>query len=136
MLVPVYGKAVVHLSFWETYLSMVIGGVLAAFLFFKFTYRLLERSRNKRFMRREQALALGFEYFEPKKFTRINKWVVRVRRKFGFFACVFFFPFFLSVPVGTLIATKFYGKKTFFFPLIAIGLAINGLISTCIVYTI
>lgn len=136
MFVPFYGMAVVQLSFWETYLSMLIGGVLAAFLFFKFTYRLLERNRNKRFMRREKALAMGFEYFEPRRFTRTNKWVVRVRRKFGFFVCVFFFPFLLSVPVGTLIATKFYGKKTFFFPLVVIGLAINGLISTFIVYVI
>jgi hypothetical protein len=136
MLVPIYGKSAIHLSFWETYLSMLIGGVLASFLFFKFTYRLLERSRNKRKMRREQALAMGFEYFEPKKFTRTNKLVVQVRRRLGFFACTFFFPFFLSVPVGTIIATKFYGKNVFFFPLVALGLAVNGLISTIIVYAI
>jgi hypothetical protein len=79
---------------------------------------------------------MGFEYFEPKKFTRTNKIVVRTRRRFGYFVCAFFFPFFLSVPIGTIIATKFYGKRTLFFPIVIAGLVINGFIGTVIIYLI
>lgn len=133
MFAPVYGKAT-GLTFFETYISLVCGGIVAAFIFFKFTYKLLERSAKKRRFRRANALAMGFEYFEPKKFTRTNKIIVRTRRRFGFFVCTFFFPFFLSVPVGTIIATKFYGKQTLFFPILIAGLVTNGLVATLITY--
>jgi hypothetical protein len=135
MFAPVYGKAM-DLTFLETYLSLIGGGILASFVFFKFTYKLLERSAQKKRMRRANALAMGFEYFEPKKFTRTNKIIVKTRRRFGFFVCTFFFPFFLSVPVGTIIATKFYGKKSMFFPIIIAGLVTNGLIASIITYLI
>jgi hypothetical protein len=135
MFAPVYGKAI-GLSFLETYISLVCGGVIASFIFFKLTYKLLKRNADKRRMRRANALAMGFEYFEPKKFTRTNKLVVKTRRKFGFFVCAFFFPFFLSVPVGTIISTKFYGKKALYFPIVIAGLAINGLIASIITYLI
>ena len=135
MFAPAYGRAV-GLSFLETYISLMSGGVLAAFIFYKFTYTLLKRNADKRRAKREQALALGFEYFEPRKFTRTNKTIVKTRRKFGFFVCAFFFPFFLSVPVGTIVATKFYGKHRLFFPILLLGLATNGLIASIITYLI
>lgn len=135
MFAPLYGLGV-GLNFYETYFSLLAGGVLTSFLFYKLTFTLLERSKVKRQLRRKQALDMGFEYFEPKKFTRTNKFVVRMRRRFGFVICAFFFPFFLSVPVGTIIATKFFGDKKLFFPLVALGLAVNGFIATSILYLI
>lgn len=135
MFAPLYGKGV-GLTFFETYISLISGGILTAFIFFKFTHKLLERSKKKRFQRRKDALDMGFEYFEPKKFTRTNKLVVRTRRRFGFFVCSFFFPFLLSVPLGTIIATKFFGSRTLFFPIVALGLSFNGLLATILVYLI
>ena len=133
MFAPLYGKGV-GLNFLETYLSLIAGGLIASFVFFKLTYRLLERAKQKRISRRQQALKMGFEYFEGKKFTRTNKLVVRMRRRFGFFVCSFFFPFFLSVPVGTIIATKFFGNKPLFFPVVVLGLTVNGIITTALVF--
>jgi hypothetical protein len=133
MFAPIYGKAI-GLSFVETYVSLVCGGIITSFIFFKLTYKLLKRAADKRRMRRTNAIAMGFEYFEPKKFTRTNKIIVKTRRRFGFFVCAFFFPFILSVPVGTIIATKFYGKKTMFFPIVIAGLATNGLIGTLLTF--
>jgi ABC-type antimicrobial peptide transport system permease subunit len=133
MFAPLYGKGV-GLSFLETYLSLIAGGVLASFIFFKLTNKLLARAKQKRFNRRQQALSMEFEYFEPKKFTRTNKLVVKMRRRFGFFFCSFFFPFFLSVPIGTIIATKFFGTKPLFYLVVVLGLVVNGLIATSLVY--
>ena len=133
MFAPLYGKGM-GLNFLETYLSLVIGGWVASFVFFKLTFKLLENAKKKRQQRRQDALNSGFEYFEPKKFTRTNKFVVRTRRRFGFFVCSFFFPFFLSVPVGTIISTKFFGSHAMFYPIVALGLAVNGLIVTSILY--
>jgi hypothetical protein len=135
MFAPLYGKGV-GLNFFETYLSLVAGGYLASFLFYKFTNTLLVRSKLKRAKRRKDALAMGFEYVEPKKFTRTNKLVVKTRRRFGFFVCSFFFPFILSVPIGTIIATKFFGPNPLFYPVVALGLSVNGLIMTSLVYLI
>jgi len=133
MFAPLYGKGV-GLSFIETYFSLLIGGVVASFIFNKLTNRLLENTKQKRKMKRIHAMSQGFTYFEPKKFTRTNKFVVRTRRKFGFFICSFFFPFFLSVPVGTIIATKFFGSNRLFFSTVILGLAVNGFIVTSLVY--
>jgi hypothetical protein len=133
MFAPLYGKGV-GLNFFETYISLVCGGVFSSFIFFKFTHRLIERANRKRIERRRRALQMGFEYFEPKKFTFTNKLVVKTRRKFGFFVCAFFFPFFLSVPVGTIIATKFFGNHPMFFPVVILGLCVNGLVATSLVY--
>lgn len=133
MFAPLYGKGV-GLNLLETYLSLLAGGIIASFVFFKLTYRILERAKKKRFNQRKHALSMGFEYFEPKKFTRTNKFVVKMRRRFGFFVCSFFFPFFLSVPLGTIIATKFFGTKPLFYPVVLIGLAVNGLIATALVF--
>ena len=41
---------------------------------------------------------------------------------------------FNSVPVGTIITAKFFGKEKKTFPLIVIGLAMNGLIITSLAY--
>jgi len=133
MFAPLYGKAV-GLNFFETYFSLLSGGLLAAFIFYKLTYRILERNRQKKIQKRVLAMDMGFEYFEPKKFTRTNKFIVKTRRKFGFFICAFFFPFFLSVPLGTIVSTKFYGKKPMFLPVVVLGLLVNGFIITSLVY--
>ncbi len=133
MFAPLYGLGV-GLNFYETYLALLAGGITTSFIFFKLTFRLLERAKRKRQLRRKQAESMGFEYFEPKKFTRTNKLVVRMRRRFGFWVCAFFFPFFLSVPVGTIIATKFFGSRPLFFPVVCFGLATNGFVATSLVY--
>ena len=37
---------------------------------------------------------------------------------------------FLSIPIGSIISAKFFGKDNRTFPLIVLGIGINGLITT------
>ena len=69
-----------------------------------------------------------------KQFTRMNKLIVRVKRNIGWYPISFWVPLFLSIPVGSIIVAKFYGKRIFTFPLIVIGIVLNGLIITTIRY--
>jgi hypothetical protein len=72
---------------------------------------------------------------EPKrKFTRMNKLIVRMKKSIGIIGISFWAPLFLSIPGGSIIAAKFYGKNPMTFPLIVVGIFFNGLIITSITY--
>jgi hypothetical protein len=50
-------------------------------------------------------------------FTRVNKWVTRMKRsRFGFALVVLLCPTFLSVPVGTVVVAKFYRHRPLALP--------------------
>ena len=57
-----------------------------------------------------------------------------MKRSVGIIGIAFWAPFFLSIPLGSIITSKFYGdnKNTFF--LIVSGICLNGLITTGITY--
>jgi len=46
-----------------------------------------------------------------KKFTRINRLIIRIRRSYGFPGIVILTPVILSIPLGTFLALKYYSSK-------------------------
>ncbi len=46
-----------------------------------------------------------------KKFTKLNKLIVRVRKKFGVTGIAIITPPIISIPIGCIIAYKLYSKK-------------------------
>ena len=118
-----------NLSFFETYLSCVIGGTTSAAIFFLFSkviiYKLNRFKHNR----------LKFKN-KKKVFTKTNKFIVKIKMKSGILGICFWAPFFLSVPLGSAIVAKFYGKKRGSFFLVFIGMNINAFIMTSIVYLI
>jgi hypothetical protein len=69
-----------------------------------------------------------------KKFTRMNKFIVRIKHRLGIVGLSFFAPFFLGIPLGTIIAAKFFGHQKKTFPLILVGILFNGAVTTSIRY--
>jgi hypothetical protein len=59
-----------------------------------------------------------------------------MKMKLGIYGICFWVPFFFSVPLGSIIVAKFYGKLNQTFPLIVLGMAINAAITTFITYAI
>lgn len=113
------------LTFLETYLSCVLGAMTTATVFFLCSDFFIKRARNKR-ERKEH----------PKKnFTFTNKLIVKTKRTLGIYVICMFAPLFLSVPGGTIVSVKFYGHDKRAFPLILIGIALNGLVITTLVYS-
>ena len=130
MFAPFTGHAI-GLPFWETYISSVAGGVLSATFFFYFSEWILTLSRNKKLKKVETGT-----FKVKRKFTRTNRSIIKVKRSLGIYGICFWAPFFLSVPIGSVIAAKFYGKESRTYPLIILGMFLNALAMSFVAYLI
>lgn len=59
---------------------------------------------------------------KPKKFTKGNRRIIKIRKKFGIWGIAFFTPIGLSIPVGTFIAERFYKDKKLVILVIGAGI--------------
>jgi uncharacterized membrane protein len=123
-----------HLTFFETYFSCVAGAIVSAVVFYFSSEFFMIRAHKKRIAKIRMAEAQGLEVKHKKKFTRMNKLIVRIKHRLGIIGISIYAPLFLSVPIGSIIAAKFYGKDKRTFPLIVLGMFINGAITTGIAY--
>lgn len=129
-----FGGPGFHLSFIETYLSCVSGAFFAAFIFYFSSEYFLKRAAQKRSDAYHTAMKLGLPFKEKRKFTRFNKFIVRLKRRFGIYGISLFAPFVLSVPLGSIVTAKFYGKEKRTFPLILAGICLTGSFTTGLAY--
>lgn len=129
-----FGGPSMKLTFIETYLSCVAGAILAALIFYFSSEFFLIRAHKKRVAKLMEAEKNGATIKVKKKFTRTNKAIVRVKHRFGIWIMAMYAPLFLSVPLGSIITAKFYGKEKRTFPIILFGIFVNGLITTSIAY--
>ena len=131
-----FGGPKAGLSFVETYIVCVAGALLSDAIFFFSSEYFLIRAHKKRKEMILKSLETGIPLKQKKKFTKTNKLIVRIKHKLGIIGVAFYAPLFLSIPIGTIITAKFYGKEKRTFPLIILGIGINGVITTGIAYII
>ncbi|MDR0801665.1 hypothetical protein [Fluviicola sp.] len=124
------------LNFFETYFSCISGAFAAAFVFYFSSEYFMLRARKKRLAALHRSITNGTPLKLKKSFTRFNKLIVRLKRRFGIYGIAFYAPLFLSVPVGSIVTAKFYGKEKRTFPLILLGICMNGAITTGLAYTL
>ena len=106
------------LTFWETYFATALGGMFgAAFFYFPADYFMM-RAKKKREEEKRLAEEKGIPYEEKKRFTRANRFVVKIKSRLGIIGTSLWVPFFLSIPIGSIITAKFYGKDVRTYPLI------------------
>jgi uncharacterized protein (DUF2062 family) len=122
------------LSFLETYLSCVCGAIITAVIFYFGANYFMKRAHKKRIEKYRHSLETGIPLKRKKNFTRVNKTVVKVKRSLGVFGIAMWAPFFLSVPIGSIVTAKFFGRKKITFPIIVLGIFFNGFVSTVITY--
>lgn len=125
-----FGGILAQLTFFETYFSCVAGALFSATLFYFSSEYFMKRARDKK----RQQLLNGQVKNEKKKFTRTNKGIVKLKSRFGKYGIAFFAPLILSIPLGTIITAKFYGRENGTYLLIILGIVVNGLITTGIHY--
>ncbi len=130
---PFAGPAA-RLSFVETYVVCVAGAIFSAAFFYFMSEFFMKRAHDKRLKLRHAAALAGMPLPEKKKFTKLNKLVVKTKRSMGIYGIAMYAPLFFSVPIGSIIAAKFYGKEKKTFPLIVLGMFVNGAITTGIAY--
>jgi hypothetical protein len=122
------------LNYVETVISIFVGAVIsAAFFFFSAEY-FMQRAQKKRIKLMQEAHKNGETIAQKRVFSRMNKGVVRLKLRFGKIGICFWAPFLLSVPVGSIIVAKFYGKYSFTFLYVILGMLINSLLTSFIVY--
>lgn len=124
------------LSFIETYLSCVTGAVVTATVFFFLSEYFMQRARNKQKQKREEAIKKGIPLPKTKHFSFMNKMVVKVKRTLGIYGICLWAPLFLSIPGGTIVSAKFFGRDKRAFPLILVGILLNAFIITVLAYSI
>ena len=124
MFAPLGGPGL-GLSFFQTYFTCVSGGIVGASFFYFSGGYFIQRAEKKRLTIKKK-----------KTFSRINKLIVKTKKSIGIVGNSFWAPFFLSIPVGSIIVAKFYGQNKKAYLLIVIGMFINALITTGLAYLI
>lgn len=133
MFAPLLGEQL-SLSFPITWISTFSGGLVSAMIFYFGSEYFMKRYHLKKAQKIHEALASGQAIKTKKNFTRINKALVKFKHSLGQKWLSLFAPLFLSVPIGSIVCAKFFGKKKSTFPLIIIGLAFNSGILTLLAY--
>lgn len=128
--------AVADIPIWQTIIASGAGAVLSGFFFFSAADYFRKRSFQKMLKRKKAANKVGKIYKEKRKFTRVNKGIVHIKRLMGVYGITLISPLFLSVPIGAIIAAKFYGKRTETLPLLLLGLGAHSFWLTLMYYAI
>lgn len=124
------------LTFMETYVSCTSGAILSSAIFFFSARFFMDRYARKQLEKQQKAIAQGKEPKVNKKFTRLNKGIVRTKLSIGIVGVTFLAPLFLSIPGGSIIVSKFYSNSKIAYPLVVTGILCNGLIITLLAYFI
>ncbi len=133
MFAPFAGNGM-GLPFWETFLAAFAGGTFGSAVFYFFSELVMKISHNQKVKKHEELERKGIAIPVKKKFSKTNKFIIRIKHKLGMYGICFWAPFLLSVPIGSIVVAKFYGKLHKTFPLVILGMAINSLVMTSIAY--
>lgn len=93
-------------SFLETLVLISIGGCIGTVVFYFTAAQVLEWFRKRHLVRVAQREAKGLP---PKRiFTRTNRLIVRLKSGYGLKGLAIIVPTILSIPIGTVIAAKYF----------------------------
>lgn len=99
------------LTFWETIFLTSTGGITGIIFFYYFGHIIFTAFDNWKAKRRKNVVV-------KKVFTRRRRMVVNVKSKFGIIGLTFLTPCILSIPIGCVIAAKFYYHNRLTLPLL------------------
>ena len=125
-----------HLAFHETWLASFSGATTAALIFYFGSEIVMRYIHKRRAKNRALALSQGKTPVNYHKVTRTKKLIIRIKWRFGFYGITLFAPLFFSIPIGSYVAAKFYGKYNFTFLFLLIGLAGNAFLLTLLSYAL
>jgi len=107
----------------EVILYTAIGGIAGVFFFMYFA-----SSAKKAYL-----WYLKKRGKTPRKFTKTNRFIVRIKQRFGLYGLAFITPPLISVPVGAIIAATVYKNKTRAFAFLVGGVLFWSVLGSCIV---
>lgn len=124
------------IQFLEIYIPTTAGAIFSMAIFYFLSDYLMERAAAKRKQALETALAEGIDFIPPKRFTRLNKLMVKLKRTFGIYGITVLAPLFLSIPLGSIVCAKFYGHHKKTFPLMVLFMCGYSLLMCSLIYLV
>lgn len=109
------------LNFIQTWLSTTAGGIVGVVVFFFLSKWLLQLYSRYFFyyfhlirVKIYNSLNIKIPKFIPaRRFTKKNRMIIKIVKKFGMAGIVILTPVLLSIPLGTFIATRYYSANRF-----------------------
>lgn len=120
------------LSFLEVFIPTTLGAWVCATIFYWLAEYFNKRYHRRKIKNYQKRVAKGLPPRKKKVFTRANKTIVKLKLGIGFYGIATLTPLFLSVPIGSIIVAKFYGKKIFSYWYILIVLATYSFLVTAL----
>lgn len=108
-------------SYFQTIAITITGGILSTLIFFYFGEALKYIFSSKRNQKKEK-----------KKFTKSNRRIINVKTKYGLIGLAILTPCFFSVPLGSLIAARYFDKDRKTIPYLLASVVIWSFILTSI----
>lgn len=110
------------LGFLPALMVTVAGGCSGVVVFYGASGWLMELARRRRFQRIAEGRA-------PKRsFTRTNRTIVRVKRGQGLSGLAFFTPVLISIPIGSILAAKYFRNDRRTLPVLLLSVVLWGLV--------
>jgi hypothetical protein len=109
------------LNFLQTFLSTSSGGITGV-IFFYFLSKWIIQLYAKYLIFYFGVIKAAFYKFlnvaipaslPPRKFTRRNRFIIKIVRKYGLSGIVVLTPVILSIPIGTFLATRYYASNRY-----------------------
>jgi len=126
----------VEVNFINIFLPTFAGAFTCMLVFYFASDFFMDRAARKRKEKLALAIASGKPLKQKKKFTLLNKLMVKAKARFGIYALTFIAPLFFSIPLGSIICAKFYGDQKITFPLMTGFMALYGVVVTLIIVLI
>jgi len=135
MVSPALGPAL-DLSYFQTFMANALGAIVSMVFFYYSANFFMKRHHHKQIKKQQDRLHKETNASKKKVFTRRNKLIVRLKNKIGHIPFALWAPFFLSIPIGSIITAKFFGKRKSTLWLMITGIFLNNTITVSFVYLI
>lgn len=121
---PPFALTIPGHSFFYTWITVLSGGIFGVTFFYYSAEFFMIRAKKK-------ALEKGIV---KRKFTRMNKFSVKIKQRLGIYGLALLTASFLSIPIGSIITAKFYGKEKRTIFLLYGGIILVGTFVTFLTY--
>lgn len=98
------------------FLVSCFAGILGVSVFYFLSDYFMDRAEARRLRKIENGTAKI-----KKKFTRVNKFLVRIKMRLGMVGIAFISPTLISIPIGSIVMAKFYGDSRWAYPALVLS---------------
>jgi hypothetical protein len=122
-------------TYGQTLLITLPGGVFGVLFFYFTSTRLMEWNRRRKLYKDLLKIRQGKEV-NHRYFNRLNKFIIKVKLRVGILGIAAITPTILGIPLGVIIAAKFFKHKKLTLPILIASVVVWGFAVTTFLYYI